>query len=46
MAGREGRVSKNPSYDGVCFHAPQCAEKYLKARLRFGSPRGYWSLHK
>ena len=30
---REGRVRKNPSYDGVCFHAQQCAEKYLKARL-------------
>jgi len=30
---REGRVRKNPSYDGVCFHAQQCAEKYLKAWL-------------
>jgi len=30
---REGRVRKNPSYDGVCFHAQQCAGKYLKARL-------------
>ena len=30
---REGRVRKNPSYDGVCFHAQQCAEKYLKALL-------------
>jgi HEPN domain-containing protein len=30
---REGRVRKNPAYDGVCFHAQQCAEKYLKARL-------------
>jgi len=30
---REARVRKNPSYDGVCFHAQQCAEKYLKARL-------------
>jgi len=30
---REGRVRKNPSYDSVCFHAQQCAEKYLKARL-------------
>ncbi len=39
---REGRVRKNPSYDGVCFHAQQCAEKYLKARLRFGSPRDSW----
>lgn len=30
---RESRVRKNPSHDGVCFHAQQCAEKYLKARL-------------
>jgi HEPN domain-containing protein len=30
---REGRVRKNPAYDSVCFHAQQCAEKYLKAIL-------------
>ena len=30
---RESRVRKNPNYDDVCFHAQQCAEKYLKARL-------------
>lgn len=30
---RESRARKNPSYDGICFHAQQCAEKYLKARL-------------
>lgn len=30
---REARVRKNPNYDAVCFHAQQCAEKYLKARL-------------
>lgn len=30
---RELRARKNPSYDGACFHAQQCAEKYLKARL-------------
>lgn len=30
---REGRVRKSPSYDGICFHAQQCAEKYLKAIL-------------
>lgn len=23
-----------PSYDAVCFHAQQCAEKYLKAQLQ------------
>jgi len=32
-AQRESRVRKNPNYDGICFHAQQCAEKYLKARL-------------
>ena len=30
---REARARKNPNYDGLCFHAQQCAEKYLKARL-------------
>jgi HEPN domain-containing protein len=30
---REARVRKNPNYDGLCFHAQQCTEKYLKARL-------------
>ena len=30
---RESRARKDPSYDGLCFHAQQCAEKYLKARL-------------
>jgi len=30
---REGRVTEYPNYDAVCFHAQQCAEKYLKARL-------------
>ena len=30
---REARARKNPVYDSVCFHAQQCAEKYLKARL-------------
>ena len=33
MMLRESRARKNPSYDGLCFHAQQCAEKYLKARL-------------
>ena len=32
-AGRELRARKNPVYDSVCFHAQQCAEKYLKAYL-------------
>ena len=30
---REYRVRKSPNYDAVCFHAQQCAEKYLKSRL-------------
>lgn len=31
---REIRARKNPNYEAVCFHAQQCAEKYLKARLQ------------
>ena len=27
------RARKYPSYDAAVFHAQQCAEKYLKARL-------------
>lgn len=27
------RSRKYPSYDAACFHAQQCAEKYLKGRL-------------
>ena len=34
IARREMRVRKEPNYDGICFHAQQCAEKYLKARLQ------------
>ncbi|MBL7215480.1 MAG: HEPN domain-containing protein [Phycisphaerae bacterium] len=30
---RESCVTNRPNWDGVCFHAQQCAEKYLKARL-------------
>lgn len=33
-AHRELRARKNPNYDAVCFHAQQCAEKYLKALLQ------------
>src|SRR6266705_883107 len=32
-AGLLFRARKRPDYDGACFHAQQCAEKYLKARL-------------
>lgn len=30
---RECRARKNPNYDSACFHAQQCAKKYIKARL-------------
>ena len=30
---REVRVTESPNFEGVCFHAQQCAEKYLKACL-------------
>lgn len=33
-AERELAVTVEPNYDAVCFHAQQCAEKYLKARLQ------------
>ena len=32
-AQREFAVHDEPNHDAVCFHAQQCAEKYLKARL-------------
>lgn len=33
-AERELNVTTNPNYDATCFHAQQCIEKYLKARLQ------------
>ena len=33
-AERELNAENRPNYDAVCFHAQQCAEKYLKARLQ------------
>ncbi len=33
MVLRESRARNNPCHDGACYHAQQCAEKYLKARL-------------
>jgi HEPN domain-containing protein len=33
-ATREIQVTQDPSYDGVCFHAQQCVEKYLKGNLQ------------
>ena len=32
-ARREYRARKEPNFDASCFHAQQCAEKYLKGRL-------------
>lgn len=32
-AQREARARKQPVFDVACFHAQQCAEKYLKAKL-------------
>lgn len=32
-AQREYAATEYPNYDAACFHAQQCAEKYLKARL-------------
>ncbi len=32
-ARRELRARRQPNYDAACFHAQQCIEKYLKARL-------------
>ena len=34
VARRELGARKSPSYDASCFHAQQCAEKYLKALLQ------------
>lgn len=33
-AQRELRARTSPNYDAACFHAQQCVEKYLKARLQ------------
>ena len=33
VAERELRVTDLPSYDAICFHSQQCAEKFLKAFL-------------
>lgn len=38
---REYRARKAPNYDAACFHAQQCIEKYMKARLQAaGTPFG------
>jgi HEPN domain-containing protein len=33
-ARRELSADEHPNYDSACFHAQQCVEKYLKARLQ------------
>ncbi len=33
-ASREMRARLAPNYDAACFHAQQCAEKYLKSLLQ------------
>ena len=33
-ARREARARRQPNFDAVCFHAQQCAEKYVKALLQ------------
>jgi HEPN domain-containing protein len=33
-AQRDARARKHPTNNAACFHAQQCAEKYLKARLQ------------
>lgn len=38
------KITPNPPLDTVCFHAQQCAEKYLKAFLVFHSI-GFEKIH-
>ncbi len=33
-AEREFRARRSPNFNAACFHAQQCIEKYLKARLQ------------
>jgi HEPN domain-containing protein len=33
VANREFKVVDEPSFSAVCYHAQQCAEKYMKALL-------------
>jgi len=33
LTGQRELMGEPPNYDAVAFHAQQCAEKYLKARL-------------
>ena len=38
-AKREAVIVESPNYDAVCFHAQQCAEKFLKAVMVENSVR-------
>lgn len=33
LLARQSLASSRPVYDGICFHAQQCVEKYLNALL-------------
>src|SRR5207302_10061078 len=33
VLAKQGRRSKLPVHDGICFHCQQCAEKYLKGLM-------------
>ena len=33
VMGKAYRARKDPAWNAACFHAQQCAEKYLKGRL-------------
>ncbi|MHB8282277.1 MAG: HEPN domain-containing protein [bacterium] len=38
---KDEMITNEPATDAVCFHAQQCAEKYLKAYLVFNGNRDY-----
>jgi len=39
-ARREVRARRQPNFDAACFHAQQCAEKYIKALFYSNRARG------
>jgi HEPN domain-containing protein len=43
VASREIEVIRNPSFGAVCYHAQQCAEKFIKAMLIFKNIRPEFS---
>jgi HEPN domain-containing protein len=34
LLAQQSLATSSPVYDGICFHAQQCAEKYLKGLLQ------------